>query len=141
MTNQEAFTLVVQHLRTQGAPSQVLIPYRACLYRHPDGIKRYAVGVLIPDSEYDTHMERQLLVDVARIPSLCHLDFGLLNELQIAHDRPSMPDTTWLNCVEQRFVEIASKFNLQVPPHPCLERPTDEATTLLVVSQDIALHT
>lgn len=128
MTNQEVFTKVVQHLRTQGVPSEADAPGgRRCLYRHTDGIRRCAVGVLIPDSEYKPEMEIQYLSKVAIIPSLRFLDFSLLERLQVAHDGTPLPGYTWRESMEWHYQEIARDFKLQVPPHPCLEESTNES--------------
>jgi len=125
MTNQEAFTIAVQHTRTQGIPSRLSFPELKCLYRHPDGIRKCIVGALIPDREYSRHMEDvSLYVVVTMTPSLRSINIYLLMELQKAHDA-MITTTPWLEWMEIEFIRIARDFELQVPPHPCSVESTD----------------
>ena len=120
MTNQKAFTLMVQHLRTQGEPSRD-DSGNLCLYRHKDGVKRCAVGVLIPDSEYHPKYEGNVvgfLHDNFKIPSLQGLNLDLLENMQNAHDDIEHRKE-WRTWMEVVYVRIAKDFGLEVPPHPC----------------------
>lgn len=125
MTNQEAFNTVVQHLRTQGEPS--INPKNSryiarCLYRHPDGIKRCAVGVLIPDELYQDDMECQSVYDLVTngdLPFLSDLDINLLTNLQDAHDRNHETTEEWRLHMESEYKIIAHRYNLTIPTHPC----------------------
>lgn len=116
MTNQEAFNIVVTGLRKQGEPS---IAHGTCLYRHPDGIKKCAIGFLIPDDEYKPSFDGPgiYLSDIIRqTPALGNLDEYLLADLQLAHDYGAAP-FPWLGAaMEYRYHLIASKYHLTVPP-------------------------
>ncbi len=127
MTNQDAFTLVVQHLRTQGGPS---IDGTNCVYRHPDGIKRCAVGVLIADDDYKVVYESNTVIILPEIPSLDGISITLLTEMQKTHDyiavtKGSLP---WAARMENAYIDIAKQFDLTVPLHPC-GIPQDHTTT------------
>lgn len=85
MNSQEVFDTVAKHLFAQGERS---MDERAWgyAYRAVDG-KKCAIGILIPDREYDPSMEdtavRDILVDV---PSLNGIPTHLLTALQQVHD-------------------------------------------------------
>ena len=154
MTKQDAFTLMVQHLRTQGAPS---FTYKDgslnCLYRHPDGIKRCAVGVLIMDKDYTRNIENKgvggLLIDHPHLGWLAPLNYmdedssgiGFLQRMQSLHDSVIKIDGTikegFLDLWENGFRKIARDHGLSVPEHPCKDKGTVEvavtqAETLMV---------
>lgn len=90
MTPQEIYNTVVSHLLAQGEPARIVDNTGAqCMYRTPDG-KKCAIGVLIPDADYDPAMEGLpvlQLLDLA-IDSLAPYreHVGLLQGLQRAHD-------------------------------------------------------
>lgn len=126
MTNQDAFTLMVQHLRTQGGPSKDIKKGIGCVYRHPDGIKRCAVGVLIPDTEYKYSFEGNTISHIYEmVPSLKSVEVSLLRHMQDAHDKEErmcqLEGLSWLEYMEQRYLVIAEWFGLTVPLHPCAE--------------------
>jgi len=113
MNNQQAFDIMVQHLRKQGQKSRNN-GFGTCLYRGPDGLK-CAIGALIPDVVYRKEMEGQaidrlLINERDRFPQLCKLFEGvnelLLAEMQDIHDfnEPSQ----W----ERRFKLCAEEYNL-----------------------------
>lgn len=119
MDNQSAFTLMVQHLRTQGAPS--MGDDRNCLYRHPDGVRRCAVGVLISTTEYNPLYENLSVEGLAGLESLQGIEVSLLRAMQSAHDLTALSVTgsEWAKRMEDQYVVIAKKFDLLVPLHPC----------------------
>ena len=142
MTKQEAFTLMVQHLRTQAIPSVISHDEGGvnCLYRHPDGIRRCAVGVLIPDKDYSTDLEGKgvggLLIDHPHLAWLAPLNhrgmdgpFGMLHQMQNLHDsvvNQGNIETNFLDHWEQGFTNIARAHGLIVPEHPCKDTVTAE---------------
>jgi hypothetical protein len=119
MDNQSAFTLMVQHLRTQGGPSST--GSNQCFYRHADGIRRCAVGVLISDADYHPTFENQPVESLADCPSLGGITVDLLRAMQSAHDVTaiSVRGSKWAKRMEDQYVVIAKHFNLVVPMHPC----------------------
>jgi hypothetical protein len=131
MDNQTAFNTVVQHLRTQGAQS--LGPYKTakgedsytCYYRHPDGIKRCAVGVLISDEQYHDSIENCSISHIYDSLSCLHgVSLDLLKDLQYAHDserHKETPGYTWLKYMEDAYKIIATRYQLTIPTHPLVE--------------------
>lgn len=124
MDNQTAFTTMVQHLRTQGAPSIGTDDdgNKGCYYRHPDGIKRCAVGVLISDEDYKDKYEGNNAFMVSNnIASLQNIDLDLLSIMQNAHDLEASAGSikNWATRMEECYTKIAREFNLVVPTHPC----------------------
>ncbi len=105
MTNQEAFTTVVLHLRKQGRRAQ---DHSKCRYRAPDGCK-CAIGALIPDDQYNPKLEGRTVLALTHLPALQDLNSFLLSDLQITHD-VYYPDE-W----EKRFEHLAGKYKLEVP--------------------------
>jgi len=113
MNNQQAFDIMVQHLRKQGQKSRNN-GCGTCLYRGPDGLK-CAIGALIPDELYSKEMEgytidRLLINERDRFPELSKLfegiDEQLLSDMQDIHDF-NEPDQ-W----EYNFKLIAEDYNL-----------------------------
>lgn len=131
MTNQEAFTRVVLHLRRQGRQSSDGIA--GCAYRSKDGL-RCAIGVLITDEFYTEDMEGFCVADIRE--TLCSalpgVNFDLLRDLQDAHDKPNEQDDA-LGIWEKEWHHIALKHDLIVPTEPTevnhveLERQQAEA--------------
>jgi hypothetical protein len=110
-TNQEAFDLVVTHLKNQGRQA---FADGACKYRTSDGLK-CAIGALIPDEDYMPEMEG---FDVRNLIQNFGLETGgvgpaLLAELQYVHDRA----TTWHNVPAGRFVSDEGKKLLRATAH------------------------
>ena len=149
MTNQDAFTTVVQHLRTQGAPSYSS-KHGGCSYRADDGIRRCAVGVLIPDAQYSPQMEgrtlevsdeEQLIIGMrglTPIPVPEGVSREMMRQLQLVHDmavagpvfkqdlihrQPLYVREGFLEGWEKGFKAIARVWNLEVPPHPLQQAP------------------
>lgn len=85
LTKQKAFDIVAKHLFEQGQPS-IDTSGATCMYRAPGGFK-CAIGVLIPDDEYRSEFETRSVRDILPlVPSIKHLNVGLLDALQIVHD-------------------------------------------------------
>lgn len=112
MNTQQAFDIMVAHLRQQGRPSRY--DAAGCAYRGPDGLK-CAVGALIPDELYRDNMEgrtiRTLLISdrdayhkLSRL--LDRVDVQLLEEMQTIHDHNEPKQ--W----EKAFKYVAEEFNL-----------------------------
>lgn len=117
MTNQEAFTKVIIHLRTQGHPA-IDKDKDVCVYRHPNGIDRCAIGILIPDEEYKSDFEGELVGKIySMVPSFQNLDINLLTILQYMHDSSSHKgfNIEWPKEIEIEFLYIAQKYNLHIP--------------------------
>ena len=111
MNTQQAFDIMVAHLRQQKRPSRS--DSSGCLYRGPDGLK-CAVGALIPDELYSERMENQNLYNLMRekgkFPGLSELfadvDIQVLSDFQDTHDFNE--PARW----EQRFKLCAEEFGL-----------------------------
>lgn len=116
MTNQEAFDIMVNHLRTMPGRS-VNARKTVCQYRNSNGNK-CAVGVLIPDNEYDSDWDINTIgIDMiySKIPSLQGLNINLLQKMQDAHDNPN----NWKEdqfTSEQLLACIAYEFHLEYTP-------------------------
>ena len=138
MTNQDAFTLMVQHLRTQGGPSSS--GSNRCFYRHADGIRRCAVGVLISDADYHPTFENQPVELLPGCPSLDGITVDLLRAMQTAHDVTAIyvRGGKWAKRMEDQYVVIAKHFNLVVPMHPC-EAPQEHIPAQVVDIQTAQL--
>lgn len=110
MTNQEAFDTMVRHLRKQGRKSEN-DQKDYCLYRGPEGLK-CAVGVLIPDSEYQKKWDEAgiRVNELGHCQSLNGLDLTMLEKMQFAHDCASVD--SWEICFER----IAARYHLSMPP-------------------------
>lgn len=109
MTNQEAFDVMVRHLRKQGRKSEHPTEDR-CLYRGPDGLM-CAVGALIPDDQYRPEWdEKGVLANELPCKALRRVDKDLLRKMQYIHDFTAVEH--W----EQRFADCAERFNLTLPP-------------------------
>lgn len=62
-----------------------------CVYRTPDGSKKCAAGMLIPDSEYSPELEGRIVTSMTELPPSLNAikEAGLLNfvgEIQTIHD-------------------------------------------------------
>jgi hypothetical protein len=111
VSDQEAFDRVARHLLTQGRRAQYggATAYSdACRYRAPDGAM-CAIGCLIPDEEYDPHIEGKGAGDLIEdwpelrpyLPSL-----RLAKALQGLHD--VCPVERW----PEQLRRIADEFGL-----------------------------
>ena len=117
MTNQEAFTRIVTHLRRQGKHS--LHPKggprltQKCAYRAPTG-ERCAVGVLLTDEFYTPALEGCAVMTPVMMSvlnqALPGVSLDLLQAMQHIHDG-SLPKT-W----ELLWARVAREMNLQMPP-------------------------
>lgn len=101
MTNQEIFTAVVKHARTQGR--KALSSDGLCEFKTSDGRKCFA-GIFIKDykREYETFR-------LSNIPDFAGMDTGFLARMQQIHD--CWPTEEW----EEQFRELALKFGLELP--------------------------
>lgn len=110
MNNQQAFDLMVTHLRNQKLRSAIYDGHnRYCVYRSPDGLK-CAVGVLIPDEFYDSNLEGQPASSLTNlIPFLQNVDKYFLDKMQEIHDFRS--PNNW----EEAFEDIAFEYDLKIP--------------------------
>ena len=117
LTDQEAFDIMVNHLRAQGVKAQVWssnIQAKVCRYRTPDG-RKCAVGALIPDKLYEPCMEGSnidvLLADnpvLARYFKGVHPD--MLRMVQVVHDR--YPEEEWTS----ELAKVAEHYHLKYTP-------------------------
>lgn len=103
-TDQQAFDIMVSHLRAQQCRSADEI--RTCLYRGPNGLK-CAVGVLIPDDQYSPAFEGWRVSEILdKVPALHGSNFKLLRDMQIVHDVWHVEK--WEEC----FAKVARMHNL-----------------------------
>lgn len=109
MNTQEAFDIMIAHLRKQRKKS-IIVDEEGdiiCMYRNPWGLK-CAVGVLIPDEMYNPDMEGKSVSHlISKFPHMfAGIQEDLLECIQRIHDR--YPVDSW----EKRFKELAKMFNL-----------------------------
>lgn len=109
LSNQEAFTKVVRHLRKQGKLST---RGGICQYRAPDG-SMCAIGCLIPDEKYEPRMEGKAVSSL--LYEFPHLQEYLpeplfCGPLQSIHDQANPPK--W----EQVFRNVAEAYSLTLEP-------------------------
>ena len=111
MTPQEIFDKVVNHLRAQGAKSEMDHPTEGpiCAYRGDGGLM-CAVGCLIPDLDYDPGMEETAAPYLAIFVEWSADDRQLLEDLQQVHDRTQVEH--W----EDDFAAVAAQNNLTYTP-------------------------
>ena len=112
MNNQQAFNKMVRHLRKQNKRSANK-DAGICRYRTYDGL-RCAVGALIPNRLYDSHIEYQTIEYAMKThPTLgeylAGVSLNLMQHMQAIHD--DEPVGKW----EQCFEEAAKKFSLTLP--------------------------
>lgn len=116
MTNQEAFNIIVRHMRQQGKRSMSSDIPGMCAYRGKDGTK-CAVGALIPDEEYHPDMEGESVEWIGQayqLKSLQTLNIGMLRVAQRAHDNMD-PLAFTPEDVDARFASIAKHYGLTMP--------------------------
>jgi hypothetical protein len=118
MTNQEAFDRVWHWFVVEGHAQSKAPGSMACLYRGPDGLK-CAVGVLIPDEEYQPSLEGKVTAQIIHdVPALKDLTCTCLGDMQRVHDEygfkadkgPSFTDH-----MKAGLTRIAQDWHLQVP--------------------------
>lgn len=123
-TAQQVFDRCVEHLFTQRRPSFELASQgaRHCLYRCDDG-RRCAVGLFIPDVDYDPMMDEgntdvSALLDnfPSQVPGWFHDHQSLLDQLQTVHDRCQLtPSGTFsIGALYHRFKSVAKTDNLSI---------------------------
>ena len=118
LSDQEAFNIIVSHLKRQGCMSMLEKDDRVCAYRGKSD-KMCAIGALIPNSMYYHDMENHgiyyILSDMKNkhwselIEFFSELNMDLLNSMQDIHDYCDVD--SWDTC----FSEIATKYNLTLP--------------------------
>lgn len=82
MNIQETFNEVKKHLLCQKKASRN--SESRCLFRNADGLK-CAIGILIPDEDYDPRLESYLLRDVCKTLGFTQ-PYAFLERLQCIHD-------------------------------------------------------
>jgi len=112
MNNQQAFNKIVRHLRKQNKHSADERT-GVCKWRTHDGLK-CAIGALIPNRLYDSHIERQTIEYAMKTHPplgeyLAGVSLDLMKHMEAIHDNE--PVRKW----EQCFEEAAKKFNLTLP--------------------------
>lgn len=105
ITNQDAFTKMVRHLREQNEKS--LLVGGGCAYRGQNGLK-CAIGCLILYDEYNVSMERTPVKELY-VQALHGLNFDMLESMQGLHDFREPKE--W----EKAFNEVAKLYTLEVP--------------------------
>lgn len=131
MNKQEFFDAVVTGLIKQGAPSHS-VEDQSCMYRGPNGLK-CAIGLLIPDEEYEQNPVEGVGVDYAfddgYWPTLNNLadtvPLKLMSAMQEAHDgtryfegprggthRFKVNSTDWLSDFKSRAKQVAEVWGL-----------------------------
>jgi hypothetical protein len=108
MNNQEAFNIMVQHLRKQGQRAILKDDPTSCAYRGADGLK-CAIGALISDSEYKEEFEGKPVSSLSDYGLFKDLDVGLLADMQNIHD------FSLVEYWESRFKDIAEEYDLTLP--------------------------
>jgi hypothetical protein len=109
MNNQEAFNIMVQHLRKQGRKSVLPDNPNGCAYRGADGLK-CAIGALISDEKYQKKYEGHSASMLAQLTGMFKgLDPYLLDDVQNIHD--NYPVTAW----ESRLKGVAEEYSLTLP--------------------------
>jgi hypothetical protein len=108
MDNQEAFDIVVRHLKTQKTQSKGSF---GCAYKGDNGNK-CAVGALIPDDQYKPSLEGQAVSMIQPdVPALQYLNHHLLLALQLAHDDMENWDESGFKAFDI-LESIGNKFSL-----------------------------
>lgn len=123
-TKQEAFDIVLNGLRAQGAPS--IEPYEigssvTCRYRGPNGLK-CAAGHLLKDEYYDEEvMEGKISACID--PNLFGMrdtngSYKLIRAMQNAHDDSAdiscnFKNKNWLTEFEAKMQNVAKKYKLK----------------------------
>ncbi len=108
--NQEAFSVMVNHLRAQGEKS--VGPAGFCKYRGENGLK-CAVGALVDDEHYDNRIEgscwSKLFQEAMALSGWTDIDNHLLIDTQSVHDAHELEE--W----EDQLKWVAIKHNLKMP--------------------------
>ena len=115
MTDQEAFTIMVQHLRKQGC--QAVNSEGECLYLDRETGNKCAVGALLPEDTPNEILDAtdgiSALIQTYKLlgiePPFAGVRSELLAKMQHVHDLYS-PDS-W----EDQFGRVAAWFDLTVP--------------------------
>ena len=105
MERQEAFTMMVLHLRQQGCKS--MDDDNECTFR--SGSYSCAIGCLIPDDIYDTGMEGSPFGTLDYFQGLSDSDWRMLNAVQRVHDHFEVDDWGLM------LRKVAKQYNLELP--------------------------
>lgn len=111
--DQDAFDIVVKHLKKQGCKSQDKTGTGICMYRGPSGTK-CAIGILINDKVWHENLEFRPIKDKGMQRALRDSGWGnvnqrLLKEVQYVHDRYSAEN--WYS----HLLDVAYRFKLTMP--------------------------
>ena len=108
--NQEAFNVMVKHLRDQGALSTS--EGGGCAYRGQKGLK-CAIGVLIKDEFYDKGIEgscsSSVFLEALEKSGWVDVQNSMLHSTQLVHDLQD------IHYWEIGFSKVADKYGLTVP--------------------------
>ncbi len=104
MTQQQAFTKIVTHLRAQNAQSRA--GDGVCAYRGKNG-RSCAAGCLISDDEYDPYMEQQPVSEL--FDTFPYQTRRVILAMQRIHD-DTLPEV-W----ESQFEVAARLYKLELP--------------------------
>ena len=116
---QRAFSIIWKHFVDKGGKQSILEDkgtgetYWA--YRGPYR-RKDAIGLLIPDKDYDLQMERLTIEEVLEgWPNLqlVTTDVALLMRLQWAHDCVAKNENEFSEKVRARLEQVAQEFNLE----------------------------
>ena len=115
LSNQEAFNIMVRHLRRQDCASILVNGLGLCAYRGIKG-RMCAVGALIPNNIYLDIMEKNPIGDLLKDTNFTELqeffselNVSLLMRMQKIHDRADVSHWT------EAFAEVAIEYNLTFP--------------------------
>lgn len=115
MDGQKVFEIVAKHLFKQGKRA-FLEKQKVCVYRGPDNTS-CAVGCLIPDGIYDSHMEgmriNAIVVEYSGVmPDYIVQNSELLYSLQFAHDA----SRNWATTEDMKLAleTIAIRYNFNI---------------------------
>ena len=114
MNKQETFDKIWSHFITHNnGPS--IEEHGMCLYRSPNG-NRCAVGLLLPDSEYDPSYEGRSIHLIPYFKNLSEEDSEFLVDLQRCHDRAATSYRSDFSDFMRKFLtEVAEDYRLETP--------------------------
>jgi hypothetical protein len=126
ITAQEAFNRVYRHFIHENHPPSIH-ELGVCRYRMSDG-RRCALGLFIPDEQYDPEMEGYVAFDLFEhypevLADLLPLK-ELLSELQVQHDQAAFNEDdshtaashkAFRETLQRRLETLAAKQQLSIP--------------------------
>ncbi len=119
MDRQAIINKVAQHLRKQGKPA--IAKRGGCAYRSHDGASACAVGVLIPDDQYEPHMEGPWVGELVRLFPFLRGTFGIENDTDVdflramqddVHDKLFRELDRWVSGLEGRIEAFCERSGL-----------------------------